>query len=524
MNKILINQTKRPSALIVTPNTVIGYKEEDVIAKRGTSVLPSESIAQCVKESGYEQLDAAIVNRRTDRPSATLAHYDLYGRLVRGSKYDERIIEEKNTLSCLAESAVAWCQAHIDKIILKTEGLKKVFLEGLNVNEHRVGVIATATIAPEQNTLNAYVVDMDDELDISISHPALEAKGYARSLELLIEVLGDNETAFERRAAFHDLSLQTFDNLSSAKIKLLESIADTIANEMLIDYSTPHMIIDGEIGEAYNNLITFVSRLLGPLALPDVQSLKAVKSWLCRAVTVRVVMSIAKQLHFDSLILAGRAFQNSLANRDILNLIPGFLSIAPFDAEDGVLFSHLPSDVLASEMRISRRAIDVMSNDTQGNDIGTAAEIRRALSASGSVAVVSGSYSILNCVDEADVVLGPEGRSSMGYRPWWITTHKDMGLMQPDRDQYKRIVGSDEYGLVDIDFVPESGRSLSAAHDYNNAGVSRRVKIVNPDSVLAKVVKGTEGLTAYPFRVLDGNAPATRWGELVGVNNLIIVE
>lgn len=524
MNKILINQTKRPSALIVTPNTVIGYKEEDVIAKRGTSVLPSESIAQCVKESGYEQLDAAIVNRRTDRPSATLAHYDLYGRLVRGSINRERIIEEKNTLSRLADSAVAWCQAHIDKILLKTEGLKKVFLEGLNVNEHRVGAIVTATVAPEQNTLSAYVVAMDDELDISISHPALEAKGYARSLELLIEVLGDNETAFERRAAFHDLSLQAFDNLSAAKIKLLESIADTIANEMLIDYNTPRMIIEGEIAEAYDNLVGSIYRLLAPLALHDKQSLTAVKSWLCRAVTVRVVMAIAKQLHFDSLILAGRAFQNSLANRDILNMIPGFLSVAPFDAEDGVLFSHLPSDVLASEMRISCRAIDVMSNDTQGNNIGTAAEIRRALSASGSVAVVSGNYSILNCIDEADVVLGPEGRSSMGYRPWWITTHKNMSLMHPDRDQYKRVVGSDEYGLVDIDFVPEAGRSLSAAQDYNNAGVSRRVKIVNPDSILAKVVKGTEGLTAYPFRVLGGNAPATRWGELVDINNLIIVE
>ena len=96
--------------------------------------------------------------------------------------------------------------------------------------------------------------------------------------------------------------------------------------------------------------------------------------------------------------------------------------------------------------------------------------------------------------------------------------------MHPDRDQYKRIVGSDEYGLVDIDFVPEAGRNLSAAHDYNNAGVSRRVKIVNPDGILAKAVKDTEGLIAYPFRVLGGNAPATRWGELVGISNLIIVE
>jgi hypothetical protein len=434
------------------------------------------------------------------------------------------MIEEKPTLPSLAESAVAWCQSHIDKILIGADGLKKVFLDGLNLSEHRIGVIVTATIAPEQNTLNAYFVGVDSDFDIFLDYPALEAKGYARSLELLLEVLGDNETAFERRAAFHDLSLQAFDNMPAPKIKLLQTIADTIASEMLIDYNTPRMIVEGEVGEAYNNLTNMVGRLLAPLALPDVQSLKAVKSWLCRAVTVRVVMLIAKQLRLDSVILAGRAFQNSLANKDILSQLSGFLSVAPFGAEDGVLFSHLPSAALSSEMRISRRAIDVMSPEPQGIDIGTAAEIRRYIAERGSVAVVSGNYSILNCIDEADVVLGPEGRSSMGYRPWWITTHKDMSLMQPNRDQYKRIVGSDEYGLVDIDFMPEAGRSLSVAHDYSSANVSRRVKIVNPDGVLAKAIKGTEGLTAYPFRVLGGNAPATRWGELVSIDNLIVVE
>lgn len=318
---------------------VIGYKEED-LTYRGNSSYPTYAIDEARGGNFISALDT-FVNVRTDN-----AEYNPF--------MDTNIAQDN--IKNLAKSAVKWCYAQAEWLRVNRHAVP----EGFTDRERPIHVVASAMFSQGQKGIAVYKVDRNStDRDNQIVEEVLSGCGYLANLELYLHVLGVPET-IEECERFEARAATIMGVLTTKQLKITGDIIDAIERRIFNEINTPtfiephHQDIDRTaFGEAYNAIKLFIDSELNSLGLHDTQTLEGVRSRIATELVHVIVYRLIEMFKMDNVILVGAAFHNKAANLDLLNnSVVGFLSVAPFDVEDGVLLHLLPFDVLGGDMRI----------------------------------------------------------------------------------------------------------------------------------------------------------------------------
>lgn len=484
MKKLIVNHTKKPSAILVYGARASAIKAEDLNAKRGTSCEPyeCEALLDPVNEIG------AVRNRRLD--------------------CDEREIGENPTLESLSNSALKWFRAHLNYELNSLNSQRRAMLAEYDLSR-TIHVIATADIATNKESLRIYKTTLQELLDeTAIPDNVLTVRGYETNLEVMLFAIGDKEYRFEERCRFHDRAPMAFDIVTSSNERKVREALDTLVAHVVSELLNPALLESGAtIDEAIKTLEAKASKTIDLANVNDVQGREQLQAWMCEELTVKVIDALIQHFRMDCVLLVGAPFFNTRANARVHALTPGLFSVAPFDAQLGAMFHQLPDEVLEGNMCLCTRNIDSFDN-VQGNDIGTAKELERVVMNKGYGLVIQGDAGLLDCINGHDLIVLKDERMSIRaaqvigspvLRPW-RASHKIMWCALS-------IIGSDEYGLVDDSITGE--RVLTLQHDDL---LSWRTPAIGSFFVLP--LKHYRG----------GGASIMRYGETLLQPDLIIVE
>ena len=443
MNTLIINHTKRPSAILTDGIRVIGYKEED-LTYRGNSSYPAHAIDEARGGSFISALDT-FVNVRTDN-----AEYNPF--------MDTTIAQDN--IKHLARSAVKWCYAQAEWLRVNRHAVP----EGFTNQERPIHVIASAMFSQGQKGIAVYKVDRNStDRDTQEIGEVLSGCGYLANLELYLHVLGVPEN-IEERERFEARAATIMDVLTTKQLKITGDIIDAIEQRIFSEINTPVFIephnqdIDRRaFGEAYDAIKLFIDTELNTLGLTDTQTLEGVRSRVATRLVWLFVTHLIENFKMDNVILVGAAFHNKAANLDLLNgSVVGFLSVAPFDIEDGVLLHLLPFDVLGGDMRIGPvRFLHELQDRARDNEEYSI--------------VLSDKLCLFNTISLDSAVIGLNTGASRykdcelcGEQPYvgWITKYSPI----------PNVIGSDRFGLIGNTIQTKLGAGIEVRPYYLRSG------------------------------------------------------
>ena len=241
---------------------------------------------------------------------------------------------------------------------------------------------------------------------------------------------------------------------------IVDSIESRIFNEINAPvFIEPHYqdIDRRAFGEAYDAIKLFIDTELNSLGLHDTQTLEGVRSRMASELVIRFVARYIEMFEMDNVILVGAAFHNKVANLELLNRnVIGFLSVAPFDVEDGVLLHLLPFDVLGGDMRIGpvRFLPEPQDRAPEHEDYNI---------------ILSDKLCLFNTISLDSVVIGTSTGASRykdcelcGEQPYagWITKHTPI----------PNVIGSDRFGLIGNTMHTNLGAGLEIRPYYIRSG------------------------------------------------------
>lgn len=482
MKTLIVNHTKKPSAVLVDGARTCAIKAEDLNAKRGTSCKPDD--CETLLGSHPYPIDYCYNFRQ-----------EALGN------------DGQTTLENLAQSALKWFTAHLRKAMQPNSPRLAMMLDyDLSRTIH---VIVTADIATNRESLRIYKTTLKELLDdTAIPEEVLTVRGYETNLELMLLAMGDGEYRFEERCRFHDRAPMAFDLVTSANERKVRDAMDTLVDSFVKELLNPTLLDAAiPINDALSNAQVRVDRIVNLAGLRDTQSREQLLSWMCKTFTVEAVKALMDHYHMDCVLLAGAPFFNTLANTEILDATPGLFSVAPFDAQLGAMLHQLPDEVLAGNMCICTRDIDSFDN-VQGNDPMTAREVTKRAYDKGYALVIQGNAGLLDCINGHDLILVKEQSycvraaqviNSPVMAPW-KASHK------PPTSLHK-VIGSDEYGLIQD--------SVDGA----------RVLTLQQSDLLYSASKAEGSLLVLPLKhYVGGAANLIRYGETLLHPDLTIVE
>ena len=466
MSKLIINSTKKPSAIFSEGAQTFGFREEDLRMQRGTTVLP--------------EMSAQLADRH---PTRTPFYHN----------YISAAAQTPDTLRHLALSALDWMQSNM-------RGAQS--FDGVHI-------IATSDFASDRESLRIFKADGSEHAIEDLTE-VLVVRGYETNLELIIHALGDNKPAFEQRVIFHDRAPMAFDTMTAANEKRFRTEVDKFISEMFESMINP-LLIDTEVSidEAVTTIKSKLDALTAFAGCNDTQTLEQVRSWLCAKITADLTIKFISHFKIKNLLLVGNPFFNSHALKGIHNVVIGSFSVAPFDAHIGAFFHELPYDVLRGGLTIEPRDLDAL--DPEGNDAGTAREILREVEGKGLHAIIQGNACMLECISAHDLVmLRREGNrinathqfAAPQVRPWrLVTAGSQLGPLY-------NVIGSLEYGLL---FGVDGERVLR----LRDGDIANRVAMANDGG----------HLYALPLKnYAQGEANYMRYGEIKALRGATIVD
>ena len=434
MSKLLINATKRPGAILVmNDGSVFGYKEED-LTFRGTSRFPTNAIAELMRLNNHVRPDEAFINQRTDNAGYSREYSEIDGILSAAPA-----IVSSNNIKHLATSAAAWCSAQIEE-------LNRRNLRPENLDQPTY-VIATAMFSQDQTGFWVYRLEADSELQ-----PVYTGRGYLANLELYLNVLGvpntpEERERFEARAIAEDVTCARNAEKIGATLRLLLDRIFDEANAPTLIESHNDDINRTAFGEAREAIGKLIDTELAKMDINDTQAREGVRSRLADLLVGGFVGELRERFNAFNLILVGAAFHDKRANWPLSLSLPGFLSVAPFDVEDGVLLHMLPADTLAGDMRIGPvKGMRDFGEQRIAKDILPECFFRGA-------DVISEDLCFFNtvsldslCLNEADDVTqryyACECCDEQPYKGWTLVHRNERSKLM------RNVIGSQRFGLV----------------------------------------------------------------------------
>ena len=482
MKKLIVNLTKKPSAILIDGARASAIKAEDLNAKRGTSCKPYE--CEVILDP-YRHAKAYLNIRHGGRDEAP----------------------EGPTLESLSNSALKWFRAHLDYELNSLNSQRRAMLAEYDLSR-TIHVIATADIATNKESLRIYKTTLKELLDETATpENVLTVRGYETNLEVMLFAFADKEYRFEERCRFHDRAPMAFDVVKSSDERKLREALDAIDAHTVSELLNPALLESGAtIGEAIETLEAKASKIVDLANVNDVQGREQLQAWMCEEFTVKVIEALIQHFRMDCVLLVGAPFFNTRANTRLHSLTPGLFSVAPFDAQLGAMFHQLPDEVLRSDMCICTRNVDSFDN-VQGNDIGTAKELQRLVARKGYGLVIQGDAGLLDCINGHDLIVLSDSSmrvraaqviGSPILRPWEAYCKAPRSLMS--------VIGSDYYGLIENE---DGGRVLT----------------LQRDSLLYSLANSEGTLLVLPLKHYNGGgANIVRYGETLLQPDLIIVE
>ena len=482
MKKLIVNHTKKPSAILIDGARASAIKAEDLNAKRGTSCEPYE--CELILDA-YGQVKEYLNIRHDGNDGAP----------------------EDSTLENLSNSALKWFSAHLDYELNSLNSQRRAMLAEYDLSR-TIHVIATADIATNKESLRIYKTTLQELLDeTAVPENVLTARGYEFNLEVMLFAIGDKDYRFEERCRFHDRAPMAFDVVKRSDERKVREALDALVSHVVSELLNPALLESGlTIDEAIKTLEAKASKIIDLANVNDVQGREQLQAWMCEELTVKVIDALIQHFRMDCVLLVGAPFFNTRANRRLHSLTPGLFSVAPFDAQLGAMFHQLPDEVLISDMCICTRNVDSFDN-VQGNDIGTAKELERVVARKGYGLVIQGDAGLLDCINGHDLIVLSDASmrvraaqviGSPVLRPWAAYYKAPRDLMN--------VIGSDCYGLME-----------------NEDG--ERILTLQRDSLLYSLATSEGTLLVLPLKhYRGGGANIMRYGETLLQPDLIIVE